>query len=62
MNRIYYDATGHIEYQINGGAIIGCDRSGNYIDLEEQINIDHWSVDVATKTLVAKEPTPTASR
>jgi hypothetical protein len=62
MNRIYYDATGHIEYQINGGSIVDSARSGDYIDLDESINIDHWSVDVDTKTLVAKAPTPTASR
>lgn len=62
MNRIYYNAAGHIEYQIIGGSLVDSARSGDYIDIDQPINIDHWSVDVATRTLVPKDPTPSASR
>ena len=62
MIRIYYNATGTIEYMISGGDIVSIDRPGAYLDLDAKINIDHWRVNTETLTLEPKQPTPAPVR
>lgn len=49
MIRIYYDNnTGEITTSVTQSY---ADNSGNYIDIDQAINIDHWRVNLSKLTL-----------
>lgn len=51
MFRIYYNEQGEI---INFATTKYATDKGNYIDVEEQINVNEYTIDVDTKQLIAK--------
>lgn len=60
MNRIFYSSEGVIEQQYTNIKI--APTVGNYFDVEDKININHYRVDVATKTLVYVGEPPVVER